>query len=110
METLFNKYDLSSSLDGQPKKIREHVNRLDENYILGASEEDLVAYLKQEYSVEPPVLGEPFIADSAEVDMDVTNDPMRGGSPFGGRIIVQGMEVHVKVPLHGRRELVLVST
>jgi hypothetical protein len=101
METLFNKSDLSSSLDRQINKVREYVNKLAEDYILAASEGDLVAYLKQEYSVEPPLLGEPFIADSAEVDIDVTDDPMRGGSPFGDRILVKGMEVHIKVSFTG---------
>lgn len=105
MDLLFSKYDLSSSLDGQIKKVREHVNKLAEDYILNASEEDLVAYLKQEHSVAAPILGEPFIASSEEVDIDVTDDPMRGGSPFGGRIIVKGLEVQVRVPYTGQREL-----
>jgi len=101
METLFSKYDLTTSLDGQIKKVREHVNKLAEDYILGASEDDLVAYLKQEHSVDPIVLGEPFIDSSEEIDIDVTNDPMRGGSPFGGRIVVKGMQIRIKVPFTG---------
>ena len=101
MDLLFNKYDLTSTLDGHIKKVRDQVNKLAEDYILAASEEDLIAYLKQENSVDPPVLGEPFIADSQEVDLDVTNDPMRGGSPFGGPILVKGMEIRIKVPFTG---------
>lgn len=101
METLFNKYDLTSSLDSQIKKVREHVNNLAEDYILGASEDDLVAYLTQEHSVDPIILGEPFIAESGEVDIDVSHDPLRRGPFPNQRVLVKGMRVHVKVPFTG---------
>lgn len=101
MDLLFTKYDLSATLDNQIKKLRDHVNKLTEDYILGASDVDLAAYLKQEYSIEPPVLGEPFIANSEEVDIDVTDDPLRGGRFLGHRILVKGMQIHIKVPYTG---------
>jgi hypothetical protein len=105
METLFSKYDLTSSLDGQIKKVRDHVNKLAEDYLLSASEEDLVAYLIQEHSVEPPVLGEPFIAESGEVDVDVSHDPLRRGPLAGHPVLVKGLQVHVKVPFTGDKNL-----
>lgn len=104
MDLLFSKYDLTATLDNQFKKVREHVNKLDEDYLLGASEEDLVAYLEQEFSVEPPVLGEPFIAGSGETDIDVSHDLLRR-SPFGNRVIVKGMHIRVKVPYTGDGKL-----
>jgi hypothetical protein len=101
MDLLFTKYDLSTTLDNHIKKLREHVNKLAEDYVLAASEDDLTAYLKQEYSIEAPVLGEAFIASSEEVDIDVTDDPLRGGRFLGHRILVKGMQIHIKVPYTG---------
>ncbi len=101
MDILFTKYDLLRAIDSQGKKLREHVNKLAEDYVLGASEDDLVAFLKQEYSLDPPVLGEPFIASSEEVDIDVTHDPLRGGHFPNQRILVKGMQVHIQVPYTG---------
>lgn len=100
MDILFSKYDLNQTLANHSQKLREHVNMLDEDYVLGASEDDLVAYLKQEFSLDPPVIGEPFIADSKEIDIDVSHDPLRR-SPFGNRVVVKGMQVHIKVPYTG---------
>jgi hypothetical protein len=105
METLFNKYDLTSSLDSQIKKVREHVNKLAEDYLLGASEDDLVAYLSQEHSAEPIILGEPFIAESGEVDLDVSHDPLHRGPLAGHRVFAKGLQVHVKVPFTGDKNL-----
>jgi hypothetical protein len=105
METLFSKYDLTTSLDGQIKKVREHVNKLAEDYILGASEDDLIAYLKQEHSADPIILGEPFIAGSGEVDVDVSHDPLRRGPLAGHPVLAKGLQVHVKVPFTGDKNL-----
>ena len=100
VDILFHKYDLASTLDNHRKKLREHINNLAEDYILGASEDDLVAYLVQEFSLNPPTLGEPFIADSHEVDVDVSRDPLRRGL-LGQRVVVKGLQVHIKVPYSG---------
>ena len=105
METLFSRYDLTFSLDGQIKKVRDHVNKLAEDYLLSASEEDLVAYLIQEHSFEPPVLGEPFIAESGEIDIDVSHDPLRRGPLAGHPVLVKGLQIHVKVPFTGDKNL-----
>jgi hypothetical protein len=101
MDILFYKHDLASTLDNHSRKLREHVNKLVEDYVLGASEDDLVAYLEQEFSLDPPVLGEPFVADSEEVDIDVSHDPLRSESFPGQHVQVKGLQVHIKVPFTG---------
>lgn len=104
MESLFCKYDLNQTLANKTQRLREHINKLDEDYLLGASEDDLTAYLIQEFSADPIVLGEPFVADSGEVDIDVSRDPLRR-NPFGGPSIAKGMEIHIKVPYTGDGKL-----
>lgn len=105
METLFSKYDLSLVLQNQIKQMREYINNLKEDYVLNVSESDLTAYLQGKYSIEPITLGEPFIASSHEIDIDVSHDPMRGGYGDGRRIVVKGMQVHIKVPFTGEADL-----
>jgi len=100
MDVLFSKYDLNQTLANQIQRLRDHINKLDENYLLGASEDDLTAYLVQEFSLEPIELGEPFVAESHEVDIDVSHDPLRR-NPFGRPSIAKGVQVHVKVPYTG---------
>src|SRR5439155_20569522 len=87
-------------IDNIRKKVREHVDKLAEDYVLGASEDDLVGYLVQEFSLKPITLGKPFIASSQEMEVDVSHDPLRR-SPFGNRVHVKGLQVHVKVPYVG---------
>jgi hypothetical protein len=101
MEALFSKYSLRATLDGQQKKLREHIDKLAEAYLLGASEEDLIAYLKQEFWIEPPVLGKPFIAASKEIEIDVSHDPLRRGPFPNQRVHVKGMQIQIKVPYTG---------
>jgi hypothetical protein len=100
MDVLFSKYDLNQTLANQIQRLRDHINKLDENYLLGASEDDLTAYLVQEFSLEPIELGGPFVAESHEVDIDVSHDPLRR-NPFGRPSIAKGVQVHVKVPYTG---------
>jgi hypothetical protein len=100
MDVLFSKYDLNQTLANQTQRLRDHINKLDENYLLGVSEDDLTTYLVQEFSLEPIELGEPFVADSHEVDIDVSHDPLRR-NPFGRPSIAKGVQIHVKVPYTG---------
>ena len=105
MDLLFSKYDLTLVLENQHKQLREHINKLAEDYVLSVSESDLAAHLIDKYSIEPITLGEPFIASSGEVNIDVSHDPMRGGYGLGRPIIVKGMQVHIKVPFTGDGQL-----
>jgi hypothetical protein len=100
MDALFTKYDLAPTIDNIRRKLREHIDKLAEDYLLGASEDDLVAYLVQEFSFDTVELGEPFVASSQEIDIDVSHDPLRR-SPFGGPVHAKGLQVHVKVPYTG---------
>ena len=104
MDYLFSKYDLAGTLDKRTKKLREHINNLAEDYVLGVSESDLVEHLKQEYAIEPVTLGEPFISSSDEIDIDVSHDPLRR-SFHGGPVHVKGMRIHVRVSYTGDGQL-----
>jgi hypothetical protein len=105
METLFSTHDLSRVLENQIAQMRDHINKIKEDYLLNVSESDLTDYLKDKYSIEPITLGEAFIASSGEVDIDVSHDPMRGGYRDGRPIIVKGMQVHIRVPFTGDGQL-----
>jgi len=69
MELLFQKYDLSSSLDNQPRAIQTEIDGYGEDYLLGVAEDDLVEFLVLKFAFHPPVLGEPVIASDEEVEV-----------------------------------------
>ena len=106
MDYLFSKYDLGLVLQNQVGELRGHINNLAEDYILSVSEADLTAFLKEKYTIEPITLGEPFIASSGEIDIDVSHDPLRGRL-HSGPIYAKGLQVHIKVPYSGDRQLFL---
>jgi len=68
---LFSEYHLSEALGNGLQKVRDEIDGLNEDYLLNASETDLVKSLVSRYTVVPPELGEPFIADSKEANVDV---------------------------------------
>jgi hypothetical protein len=100
MEYLFQKFSLQASLAKQPEVIQEQVARLGEDYVLGASEDDLVAALAQEFLWNPPVLGDPVIANDNEVNVERRSDWHGVARTYN----VKEMQVVIHIPFTGDAE------
>lgn len=68
METMFQKFDLDGTRQNLPSAIRAEADALEEDYILNAAEDDLVAALSRKSEWNPPELEEPQIASHREVE------------------------------------------
>src|SRR5260370_20240822 len=99
---LFCDGDLAAVLDNQIKKAREEIDSCEEDYLLNVSENDFVEHLVSKFTVNCPQLGEPFMLEPREVDVDVGRDPMRGGWPPRP---VRGSRVEIHVPFAGDADL-----
>lgn len=102
---LFSEFHLSEVLGNRLQTTREEIDGLKEDYLLNASETDLVASLVSKYTVVPPELGEPFIADSREADVDVRGN-MRYNAGYdlysdNRPVYAKGTRVDIHVPYAG---------
>lgn len=77
--------DLRDYFKHVERAIKKEVEGFETNYLLNTSEEDLVAYLNDKYSLDPPILRpeDKFISSQSEVDY------------------VKGISVTVSVPFSG---------
>lgn len=103
-EFLFAKYDLDNVLENQISKARKEVDACKEDYLLNVSEDNLVKHLVSKHEVEPIQLGEPFMLDPIEVDVDIGNNPFWGASLHGKRH-VKGHRVEIHIPFTGEADL-----
>jgi len=96
---LFASGDLSELFDRQRHALRDEVEQMPPDRLLNTAPTDLVTYLVNKYSVEPPTLAErgKWAADQKETSVDV-ND-------FGRRIRVPGQRVQIDIPFEGDGEL-----
>jgi hypothetical protein len=99
---LFDRFSILDVLPHQERQIKEKIASLASNVILNASEEDLVASIKDEYTLDMPELDESDIhIDYGEEKIDVSQDPMR---PFIDRsrpFYIAGTRVTFIVPFSG---------
>ena len=104
MDYLFRKYDLASSLANQPRAIQTEIDGYGEDYLLGASEDDLVAFLVQKFAFHPPALGDPMIASDQEVEVE------HRGSDYGHdrTFKIKETRVVLHVPFTGDKDFFLV--
>src|SRR2546423_329997 len=98
-DPLFSTYDLSKVLNSKLLAAQEEIDGCAEDYLLGVSENDFVEHLVSKYSTEPPQLGEAFMLEPREVDVDVSRDPHRPLRP--GHTHVKGCRVEIQVPFTG---------
>ena len=73
---LFNRVSIFDVIENQKRRVAEAVQTLDANYLLNASEEDLVRALVDEHRLDVPVIkdNEIHVADYGETKVDVSQD------------------------------------
>jgi hypothetical protein len=106
MSLLFARVSIFDVLQQQQQKLKTDVDRLTSSAIEHTPEEQLVHDLTTKYKLEIPVLeDEKAYVSHREVEVDVSQDPMRmiwdRSSPF----YIKGTEITVSVPFKGNPEL-----
>jgi hypothetical protein len=99
---LFRNVSVLDVLPDQERKIKAITQSLAPDYLLNASEEDLVASLADEYTLDIPVLDEAGIhVDYSEQQIDVSRDPMRFIHDRSRPFYVPGTRVTFVIPFVG---------
>jgi hypothetical protein len=107
---LFNNVSVLDVLPDQERQIKEKIHSLVPDYVLNASEEDLVASLADEYTLDFPVLDEAGIhVDYGEHQIDVSRDPMRFIPDPSRPFYVAGTRVTFLIPFTGDANLLTVQ-
>ena len=97
---LFASFDLSAVLNARTEKIRVEIDGCAEDYILSVSDNDYVEHLVSKHLIDIPQLGEPYMLEPKEVDVDVGSNPMYG-IRAGENRCVKGCQVDIRVPFTG---------
>jgi hypothetical protein len=101
-EMLFNNYSILDVLPAQKQKLRETIQSFKADYLLNASEQDLVASLVEEFTLNVPTIDESKIEmDYREKQIDVSGDPNRMFFDHRGPFYVAGTEFTFMLPFTG---------
>ena len=82
---------------------KKEIDDLETNYLLNSSEEDLVRYFVEKYSIDAPILDpdNKSILNQSEVDIDVSRDPMRADFDRSRPCCVKGISITIAIPFSG---------
>jgi hypothetical protein len=97
---LFSKFDLGQVLRNHYGMAQKEIDSYGEDYLLNASETDLVGYVVSKVALDVPQLGEAYMLEPTEVEVDVGHDPMWGRG-HGQSTKVKGCRVEVRIPFTG---------
>lgn len=102
-EELFSTHDLRAVLEQQTTRVRAAVDEYPVNDLLVQAEDDLVAYLVDQYRTDAPVLRpeEKVVAHSGEDKVDVSRRFDFAVSDRSRPALVPGMRVEVAIPFDG---------
>ena len=80
------------------------IAKLETEYVLKTPASELERYFTEQATIEPLVLGEPYMEDPTNTSIDVSGDPRRFTLP-GERTLVPGTRVTVVIPYTGEERL-----
>ena len=99
---LFQRISIFDVLQHQERMLKDKIQSLESNYVLNASESDLVAWLAADFKLDIPVLDESKIeVEQQEKQVDVSRDPRRIFMHNVGPFYVPGIELTFIVPFTG---------
>ncbi|MGB9235308.1 MAG: toll/interleukin-1 receptor domain-containing protein [Terriglobales bacterium] len=106
MSLLFSRVSIFDVLNHQQERMKIDVNQLDSAAIDRSSEEQLVHDLTSKFKLEIPVLedNKAYISHR-EIDVDVSQDPMRMIWDRNQPFYIKGTEIAVKIPFKGAPDL-----
>src|SRR2546422_8478324 len=106
MPLLFSRVSIFDVLEHQQQTLKAEVNQLDSSAIQRVPEQELVHNLAAKYKVEIPALEEDKAYIShREVEVDVSQDPMRMIWDRSRPFYIKGTEITVKLPFKGDPDL-----
>jgi hypothetical protein len=101
-DLLFWNHDLRSTLDQHAQKARAAVASLSTGQVAGDAGDSIIAKLEKEYHVAPLKLHEEGVAvEHKEVQVDVSQDPMRSVFDRSHPCYIPGQQVRYIVPFEG---------
>lgn len=103
---LFSDLDLRATLDNQRAQIAKEVEGLDSNRLLNTSEEDLIRYFVEKYTLEAPVLlRDEMIADQRETQVDARHHGSRLIRNDSQSFYIPGQQIDIEIPFTGEGDL-----
>ena len=108
---LFNTRDLGHLIRGYESGIRGEIEQWSKDRILGSSEADLVSYLIEKYSFDPPTLhsDQKYVEAEGETEVDVSGRWDYDVRDRSGPLEVPGQYVTIAVPFSGDPDLLQVQ-
>ncbi len=92
------------------RQIREKIQSLPSDYVLSASEEDLINSISNEYRLDTPILDEASIhVDYGEQQIDVSRDPMRYITDRDRPFYISGTRVTFILPFSGDKNILAIQ-
>ena len=102
---LFCGRDWFSVAESQRRTLQSEIDAMDGNRLLNTSVDDLCDYFEEKFRIDVPMLHEEqAVADQQEVQIDVSQDPMRFIRDRSRPFHVAGTLVEVTVPFSGESE------
>lgn len=100
---LFSNVDIYNVLEHQKAEVKKEVYALESNYLLNASETDLIQWLVDKLRLDIPEINDSdiYIANHGETKVDVSRDPMRGIYDRSQPFYIPGTKIVIAVPFIG---------
>ena len=94
---------LSNFLDNQKSSLKKEVESINSNELLNLGEDDFCKYLIVQHSLRCPEIrdDEIHISDTSEVDIDVSQDPLRGIFDRSRPFCIKGASITISIPFEG---------
>jgi hypothetical protein len=103
---LFSDLDLRGVIDHQREQIAKEVEGLEPSRLLNMSEEDLLRYFAEKYTLETPVLlRDEMTADQRETQVDARHHGDRWIRDSSRPFYIPGQQIDIEIPFTGEGDL-----
>lgn len=110
MSRLFSRVSIFDVLRHRESALKAAVNQLDAESLQAMPEEELVRDLASDFKLQVPVLEEENASTShREVDIDVSQDPMRMIFDRGHPFFVKGTQITISIPFKGDSDMFQIT-
>lgn len=109
-EILFNKVDWFSVERSQNEAMINEITSYNADKLLNTTNDALVGYFIQKYTMSVPILNrDAMIADQKEIDIDISQDPMRMVLDRSQPTYIKGTMIELDVPFSGDGEFFYIQ-
>lgn len=103
---LFSDFDLRAVMESQRNALQAEVDELEQNRLLNTSEQDLIDYFVDKYTIEPPVLlRDEITADQREIKVDARHHGDRWIRDASRPFYIPGQQIDIEIPFTGEADL-----